>query len=82
MYSSTSLGAKIKINSDNDTSNIQRCDITGTQSQIEYAKQLINEKIVEEKEFRTKRQDSRQGTYYIYIMATYFFFFQSILIDK
>jgi hypothetical protein len=51
----------MKINSDNETGDVRTCDIVGTQTQIECAKQLIDEKIAEDKEFRAKKKHTQEG---------------------
>lgn len=51
-------GAKIKIDRDIGESNdYQICEITGTKTQIEFAKQLLREKIDEDKTFRKKERN-------------------------
>ena len=54
-------GAKLKIDSDNETTDIRRCNIVGTQTQIECAKQLIDEKIAEDNEFRARRRSTQEA---------------------
>jgi hypothetical protein len=57
------IGAKLKIDSENETGDSRKCDIIGTQAQIECAKQLIDEKIAEDKEFRSRRKSTQEGNY-------------------
>jgi tudor domain-containing protein 2 len=57
------IGAKLKIDSENETGDSRKCDIIGTQTQIECAKQLIDEKIAEDKEFRSRRKSTQEGNY-------------------
>lgn len=48
------LGAKLRIDGDNATCDVRKCEIVGTATQIECAKQLIEEKLAEDKKFKAK----------------------------
>ena len=54
------LGAKIKFDRE-DMGEVRTCEIVGTGTQIECAKQLIDEKIDEDKAFRAKK-DTQEGS--------------------
>ncbi|XP_046857698.1 uncharacterized protein LOC124451114 isoform X2 [Xenia sp. Carnegie-2017] len=54
-------GARIEIGNENKASDTRTCIISGTQTEIDCAKQLINEKIMEEKEFRARKKKPDLG---------------------
>ena len=51
------VGAKIVIDQDNEVGELRTCEVTGTETQIECAKQLIEEKIGEDQAFRAKQKN-------------------------
>lgn len=58
----TQPGARIEIGNESEGSDTRTCIISGTQTEIDCAKQLINEKIMEEKEFRARKKKPDLGT--------------------
>ena len=58
------LGAKIVIDrsEDQSTNYLRKCRITGTAEQIKDAKGLLNEKIAEDTEIRTRRELEHSGS--------------------